>query len=74
MGRFYHRSSLLLLGSQDEERRAGIDELLPIRASRRSPQARRHSDEGRSNWEPRPSARGLWTSSGRCREPMTLNC
>ena len=32
------------------------------------------SYEGRSWGEPRPSARRLWTSSGRSAEPMTLNC
>src|SRR6187551_880146 len=41
---------------------------------RHSTEVGRHSDEGRSSGEPRPSARRLWTSSGRSAEPMTLNC
>ena len=41
---------------------------------RRSFRVGRPSHGGRSPGEPRPSARRLWTSSGRWPGPMTLNC
>jgi len=63
-------------GSTGEARHVGLVSgfVGPAPGRRHSPEVGLHSNEGRSPGQPRPSARRLWTSSGRRAEPMTLNC